>query len=410
MSLLSSATVLSLVDSMAILLSQACQLARARLASAASPIVRLLAQRDQEATEGDLLRREVEIFRAQREGIPPHLRPDYRPEQRLAILQLRRLRGWSIQKTAKHFVLHRNTIRAWVRAAEGKGRSSLLAGAVVWNRIDEAVRWATHELRRLCPEPEFGTRSIARQVLRASVQISRSTVQRVLREPEPFRPRRPARPAMALPMGEKPHHLLTPKRINRVWHIDLLSVQILWLRFSVAAILDGFSRRLLCLRIYRQTPRSRQVAALVRRVAKQFGKPRFVITDHGTQFRRQFRSAMKKMGIIPVQARVRAPYLNGKIERAFRTFRVWWRLVLTGLTHRGIQRRLDDFGAWFNEHRPHSALHGRTPQEAWEGCVLPEPIPIRARDHLQPRIGIRRRHYHGDPRLPVIEISVQLAA
>ena len=64
------------------------------------------------------------------------------------------------------------------------------------------------------------------------------------------------------------------------------------------------------------------MAALVRRVAKKFGKPRFVITDHGTQFGRKFRSAMKKMGVIPVQARVRAPYLNGKIERAFRTFRV----------------------------------------------------------------------------------------
>ena len=69
MSLLPSATVLRLVDSMAILLSQAYQLARARLASAASPIVRMLVQRDQEVTEGDLLRREAEIFRGQREGL-----------------------------------------------------------------------------------------------------------------------------------------------------------------------------------------------------------------------------------------------------------------------------------------------------------------------------------------------------
>ena len=52
---LSSATVLSLVDSMAIVLSQAYQLARASLASAASPIARSLVQRDQEATEVDLL-------------------------------------------------------------------------------------------------------------------------------------------------------------------------------------------------------------------------------------------------------------------------------------------------------------------------------------------------------------------
>jgi len=410
MSLLSSATVLRLVDSMAILLSQAYQLARARLASAASPIVRLLVQRDQAFTEVDLLRRDVEVFRAQREGLPPHRRPDYRPEQRLAILQLRRLRGWSIKKTAKHFVVHRNTIRAWIRAAEGKGRPSLLNGAVVWNRIDDAVRWAVHELRRLCPEPEFGTRSIARQVVRASVQISRSTVQRVLREAKPPRPGRPARPAMALPVGKKSYHLLQPKWINRVWHIDLLSIQILWLRFTVAVILDGFSRRLLCLRVYSRTPRAREMASLVRRMVKEFGKPRFVITDHGAQFRQQFRTAMKKAGIIPVQARVRAPYLNGKLERAFRTFRVWWRLVLTGLKERGIQRRLDEFGVWFNEYRPHSALQGRTPREAWEGRVLPEPVPIRARDRLDPQIEVCRRHYPGDPRLPIVEISVRLAA
>jgi len=283
-------------------------------------------------------------------------------------------------------------------------------GRLLWNRIDDAVRWAVHELRLLCPEPEFGTRSIARQVVRASIQISRSTVQRVLREAKPPRPGRPARPAMALPLGKKPYHLLRPEWINRVWHIDLLSLQVLWLRFSVAVILDGFSRRLLCLRVYRGTPRAREMAALVRRMVKEFGKPRFIISDHGTQFRRHFRCAMKKTGIIAVQARVRAPYLNGKLERAFRTLRVWWRLVLAGLTQRGIQRRLDQFGAWFNEHRAHSALHGRTPQEAWEGRILPEPAPIRARDQLQPQIEIRRRHYRGDPRLPVLEISVRLAA
>jgi transposase InsO family protein len=153
-----------------------------------------------------------------------------------------------------------------------------------------------------------------------------------------------------------------------------------------------------------------KAGALVRRMAKEFGKPRFVITDHGAQFRRQFRTATKKTGIIAVQGRVRAPYLNGKIERTSRTFRIWWRLVLAGLTQRGIQRRLDQFGAWFNEHRAHSALHGRTPREAWQGHVLSAPVPIRARDQRQPQIDVRRRHHRGDPRLPVIEMSVRLAA
>jgi len=103
MALLSSATVLRLVDSMAILLAQAYQLTRVRLAPSGSPVLRVLVQRDQEATEVDLLRREVEVFRAQRESVPPNRRPTYGPAQRLAILQLWRLRGRSIKKTAEHF-------------------------------------------------------------------------------------------------------------------------------------------------------------------------------------------------------------------------------------------------------------------------------------------------------------------
>ena len=126
--------------------------------------------------------------------------------------------------------MHRDTISAWIRASEGNARPSLLKGAVVWNRIDDAVRWAVHELRQLCPEPEFGTRSIARQVFRAGIQISRATVQRVLREPKPSGSHPPAKPAVATPAGVAPHHLLMPERINRVWHMDLLSLQILWFR------------------------------------------------------------------------------------------------------------------------------------------------------------------------------------
>src|SRR5258707_14762194 len=115
--------------------------------------------------------------------MPPHRRPDYLPEQRLAILQLKRLRGWSIKKTARRFVIHPNTIRSWIKAIEGCGNASLLTDAIIWNRIDDVVRWTVHELRRLCPQPELGTRAIARHLVRASVAISRSTVQRVLREP-----------------------------------------------------------------------------------------------------------------------------------------------------------------------------------------------------------------------------------
>jgi transposase InsO family protein len=409
-SVLSSATVRRLIDSVAVVLSQAYQLARVRLASAASPVLRLLVQRDQAITETELLRRELAILRAQRNRIAPHRRPDYAPSQRLAILQLRRLRGWTIVQTADHFVLHPNTVRSWISAAEGGKKTRLFADALSWNRIDDAVRWAVQEIRRFCPEPEFGTRTMARHLIRAGIAISRSTVQRVLREetPTPSSPHKHA--AMAVPLGEEPDHLLTPTEPNHVWHMDFTCLRILWCHFTLAAVLDGFSRKVLCLRLYCQRPRSTDVIRLLRSLITTFGKPHFLITDHGCQFRKRFSAMVKAWGIHHVRGRVRTPFLNGKIERAFRTFRLWWRVVLTGLSARSIQRHLNDYQHWYNHYRPHSALDGMTPEETWGGEDVPQPLPFRTRDVASPHITVRRVACRGDPRLPVLQIAVRRAA
>jgi hypothetical protein len=292
-SVLSSATVVRRVDSVAVVLGQAYQLARGRLASAASPVLRLLMQRDQAITETDLLRREVAILRSQREGIAPHRRPDYEPSQRLAILQLRRLRGWKVIHIAERFVLHPNTVRSWISAAEGGKKTRLFADALSWNRIDDAVRWAVQEIRRFCPEPEFGTRTIARHLIRAGIAISRSTVQRVLREEPPKASSTNKHPAMAEPLGQEPDHLLTPTEPNRVWHLDFTCLRILCWQFTLAAVLDGFSRKLLCLRLNCHRPRSTDVICLLRGLIATFGKPHFLITDHGCQFRKRFSAVVK---------------------------------------------------------------------------------------------------------------------
>ena len=404
------ATVLRLVDSIAVVLSQAYQSARTRLASTASPVLRMTLQRDHAFSQRELLRRELDIFRQSPEPpaasaarISPRATLGHPPTPTST-------RGWNITRTARRFVVHPNTIRSWIKAAEGRGRVSLLADAIPWNRIDDDVRWSIHQLRRLCPEPELGTRTLARHLLRSGIELSRSSAQRIPREPRPVRPPQPRRPAMALPVGEKPDRLLTPQTVNHVWHMDLVQIRLLWFCFTAAVILDGFSRKILGVRVYRQTPPSRQLAILVRGAVGRHGSPAFLITDHGAQFRLMFRLAMKKLHIRHVRGRVRAPYLNGKIERCFRTLRIWWRLVLTSDKTACLQRRLEDFQHWYNHHRPHGALHGLTPDEAWKGILLPAPVPIRARDSIKPRIGVRRFHCRGDPLLPVIQIHLRHAA
>ena len=389
------------------MLSEAYQLARCRLASAASPVLRLATQRDQIHVEMDLLRRELEILRGARGAVPPHKRPDYNPEQRLAILQLMRLRGWNGKFTAQRFVLQPNAVRAWIKAMDGRKPSCSLLADVPWNRIDDAVRWAIHELRQLCPESEFGTRTIARHLVRAGVQISRRTVQRVFREDKPSRPPY-RRPPLVPAAGVEPYHLLNPTKVNQTWKIDITILHLLWRRFTIAALLDGFSRKLLDLRVYVGAANSRDMIRLVRAAIQAFGQPRFIITDHGCQFRKQFKQGVKPSSV--VKGQVRCPSFNGKVERLFRTIRQWLRFTLLPLGQQAIQRRLHKYRSWYNTERPHSSLGFLTPEEAWQGIKPQKPIPIRACEELRPMIDVTRSSFQGDPRLPVVRINIAIAA
>ena len=44
-------------------------------------------------------------------------------------------------------MIHENTLRAWIKSGEGNGKPSLLAGAIAWNRMDDAVRWAVRDIQ-----------------------------------------------------------------------------------------------------------------------------------------------------------------------------------------------------------------------------------------------------------------------
>ena len=243
------------------------------------------------AWETALLERELAVFRQERERISPKQRPHYTPAHRLEILQIMRLRHWSTTETARRFVLHPNTVLYWLKQLRTGGESSRLFTGPVWNHLHDAVRWTVHELRRLCPEPECGTRTIARYIMRAAVQISRSSVQRILREDSPKR--RYDKPALLPPEGAVSHHLLTPRDNNRVWHVDMMQWRILWYRFTIAALIDGFSRKLLWLKVFVATPTTADMLKLVRSAMKSIGHPRIIITDHGGQFLESFTGKLK---------------------------------------------------------------------------------------------------------------------
>ena len=52
-----------------------------------------------------MLREELRIHQARMAQLTPHRRPYYPPAERMAILQLRAARNWSLEQTAKAFLV-----------------------------------------------------------------------------------------------------------------------------------------------------------------------------------------------------------------------------------------------------------------------------------------------------------------
>ena len=214
----------ALADHVATLFACAATTARARMLAHASPLVRVMGQRDALHAETSLLERELTVFRSQRFRKPSKQRPFYAPEERAEILQVMRLRGWSPKEAGERFVVHPNTIWNWLKAVDDKVRSERLIGGPPWNRLHDCVRWLIQEIRLVFPEPEFGARMIARHILRAGIQVSRTTIRRVLQEEIP-KPRKqimdPTR------VTEAPPHVQHPRSPNQVWHLDVTSLRVL---------------------------------------------------------------------------------------------------------------------------------------------------------------------------------------
>ena len=130
----------AVADTMATLLACSAVAARARLLTHASPLVRLMAQRDTLNHETALLERELAVFRSQRQRRAPKQRPHYAPEERAEILRVMRLRNWSAKQAGQRFVVRPNTIRNWQKAVEDKLGSDRILGAPPWNRLHGGVR------------------------------------------------------------------------------------------------------------------------------------------------------------------------------------------------------------------------------------------------------------------------------
>lgn len=152
---------------------------------------------------------------------------------------------------------------------------------------------------------------------------------------------------------------------NDLWHTDWTYDPFSQKQFSV--YIDDKTRVITCFCLSRSATSDASIALLRAGIA-DYGKPKSVMTDHGSQFyankadsksqKTQFRIALDILGIKHYVARVNRPQTNGKVERFFLTYKTEYAT--------GSFTSVKDFMRHYNEERPHMSLSYKTPKEVWD--------------------------------------------
>ena len=177
------------------------------------------------------------------------------------------------------------------------------------------------------------------------------------------------------------HNLVVPnykKQKSRKWvrfelpnpndlsHTDWTHCQFSDKHFSV--YLDDRTRLITSYGIFKKANIINSLALLKSSIA-EFGKPKSVMTDHGSTYFNNtpdskgilqlntFQKELKLLGIKHSLAPVNRPQTNGKVERFFRTYKEEY---ITGTFS-----CLKDFIKHYNKVRPHTSLYYKTPLETW---------------------------------------------
>ena len=175
--------------------------------------LRRRAEADRLQSEIQLLREEIRIKDARMEQLEAHRRPHYPPTQRLAILELRAARGWSLAQTARIFLVTPLTIASWMGRLDEEGPDSLVRLPEPVNRFPDFVSYLVRRLKILCPT--LGKVKTAQILARAGLHLGPTTIRRMQRDTRWPEPRKVLQPAPRIVTARKPNHL---------WHVDLTTI------------------------------------------------------------------------------------------------------------------------------------------------------------------------------------------
>ena len=179
---------------------------------------------------------------------------------------------------------------------------------------------------------------------------------------------------------------------NELWQTDATTWQLAdSTKVEILNLIDDHSR--LCLTsLAVPTVKAADAVEMFYSAAAEYGPPARFLSDNAAVFsghsrrgRVALESELDRLGVEVVHSTPYHPQTCGKVERFHQTLKLFLakQAPATSLAH--LQLQLDAFRAIYNQQRPHRALDGRTPIQAFHARLKAAPLAA------QPQVDYRLR-------------------
>jgi len=222
--------------------------------------------------------------------------------------------------------------------------------------------------------PWYGSRQMVRHLRREGCVVGRKRVRRLMAKMG-------LAPIYQRPRTTVPHpqHQVYPyllrglpiERANQVWCADITYIPMRRGFLYLVAVMDWSSRKVLTWRVSNTMDVEFCIEAL-EEALRRFGRPEIFNTDQGSQFTSpRFTGVLRDAGVrISMDGRGRWMD-NVFIERLWRSLKYECVYLHAFETGSELRAGLTSWIGYYNARRPHSALAGQTPDEAY-GIGKPE--------------------------------------
>jgi putative transposase len=204
--------------------------------------------------------------------------------------------------------------------------------------------------------PRFGCRKIAEQISRAfCVEINKDVVRRIL-----IRHYRP------LPGGDGPSWLTVIGHAkDSLWSVDLFRCESILLKsYWVMVVMDVFTRRIIGFGVAAANLDGPAACRIFNRAIAKQRPPRYLSSDHDPLFRfHRWLANLRLLEVDEIKAIPCTPRSHPFVERLIGTVRREYLDRTLFWNQSDLEKKLDTYKAYYNQHRCHSGLAGATPAE-----------------------------------------------